>query len=662
MKLVIGTHYDGLFTTQEIGELNDSVFRNGNSIRVVASPRQENLGCVWNLNDDEFKKLTVTQARMIVEAVREIKTLPCLNDYIKENEHIFNMDAFFTPSPALKRNVISNFRKAISRFGYMSTDKAVGSIIDEEMKNKGWIVSMMRNHPNYNGNLQIVRKIKVKRPFDKRALHIFIDWAKDKTSEIYPEAHKQSPFGITNAETVGHLKDFLRNAKVLSGIELKLPDGTQINSEEQREFVRSELRKYKYEGWAPLSKEDFREFENIREAFNALYYYESDKLDASMARVLQRIFPETEQEIFGSITVTKEQAKAYKRMGLVEGKKLSKVIGAICRLAGIDKYQHEYTDHFVVDGEGRAKIVKDGYDQKYAALCDAISPKETEYLYVVSVHPTDYVYSSIGHKWSSCHTIDKLNVLNFVDNNGNATYHGMHSGGCMSYLLDGSTVITYVLPANAPLDALETQPKLKRQLWHIGHDKLIQSRLYPDGRDNDDAVADALNKQLRSIFEEIISECCAVENTWILSRDYKENIMETAKGAVHYEDYFHYDNAGIIVKYKGIKNSSMIEIGHAPICPYCGKPHQNTNSIMCSGMENRLECTDGHGEYVYVNGHLINLRYSDGEGYVRCVETGKWYEDKSAAEADGVFYSKDDLMWHQRIEGGELDSNMEVTA
>ena len=670
MKLVIGTNYDGLFTAQEIGELEESIFRNNSSVKVVASPRTENLGCIWSLNDEDFQELTVAQARMIIEAVPEMKTLSCLNDYIKENEHIFDMDAAFTPSPALKRNVISNFRNAIGRFGYMSTDKAVGSIIDEEMKNKGWIASMISSHPNYNGNLQIVRKIKVKRPFDGSALQEFVEWAQGIVREYYGAAHDQTVFGIKNGKTIDNLKEFLRCKPDYDGIEIRLPDGTQIKSAEERDAIRAELRSYRFlqfeSKYITLKRTDRRELHGIEEALNILRWYHSDTLDAPTARKLQKFFPEKQEDdaFFvddeGSGFPTKEQTKAYKRMGLVEGKKITKVIGAICRLACIDKYTHEYTDSFWADGDLRTKVVKDGYDQKYAALCDAISPKETEYTYVVSIHPTDYVYSAIGHKWSSCHTIDKLNMLNFVDHNGNATYHGMHSGGCMSYLLDGATVITYLLPANAPMDALETQPKLKRQLWHIGHDKMVQSRLYPDGRDNDCEATREANKQLRKIFEDIISECCNVESSWIIGHDYKCDVMTTVRGAVNYEDYFNYDDAGVIIKYKGIKNTNEIEIGHVPICPYCGQPHSNTNTIMCSGMEDRLECTNGNGHFINLDGRCISLTDSSGESYVRCVETGKWYESAAEAEADGVFLNNDDMMWHQKVVENEEEEIEEL--
>lgn len=124
-----------------------------------------------------------------------------------------------------------------------------------------------------------------------------------------------------------------------------------------------------------------------------------------------------------------------------EGQKKSRAIGKMCKKLGIDKHPD--------------------YNREYAKLCDAVNPLNIVRHTIISWNPVDYYTMSFGNSWASCHTIDKKNIRR-----GNENYSGCYSGGTISYMLDGVSVVFYTVDKQYDGEEFELQDKINRCMFH----------------------------------------------------------------------------------------------------------------------------------------------------------------------------------------------------
>lgn len=125
-------------------------------------------------------------------------------------------------------------------------------------------------------------------------------------------------------------------------------------------------------------------------------------------------------------------------------------------------------------------------ERAFAKYSDSVSTKEIEYKLVLSINPADFVTMSHGNSWRSCHSFQHSG--------------GWHSG-CLSYALDNSTMIAYVIPKNTD-GVYALQPKIKRLLFMLSEDRktLMSTKMYPDNTDMsarvvfDDTVLGIINE------------------------------------------------------------------------------------------------------------------------------------------------------------------------
>ena len=174
--------------------------------------------------------------------------------------------------------------------------------------------------------------------------------------------------------------------------------------------------------------------------------------------------------------------------------------------------------------------------------------------------------------------------------NGSHTYQGCYCGGTESYMLDESTIIVYTLPSDFDGEHPEYEDKIKRCVFYLGEDKLIQSRVYPDGRDGGEA---SLAGDIRKAVQKTVSELWEAPNYWENKQGVRacESVIIT-KG-VHYEDYSNYEdcNVSFMKRIDGYKNKKMIVVGHNPICPECGSVHKTEENIFCGDCsEDKMIC------------------------------------------------------------------------
>lgn len=274
------------------------------------------------------------------------------------------------------------------------------------------------------------------------------------------------------------------------------------------------------------------------DALDCLKYYKEQLLTEVMAERIKKSYPEIK--------------------GIAAGQKTSRAVNKICKLLGIDK--------------------RSGYEKEYAKYSDAINPLDQVRHTILSVNPVDYLLSSNGNSWSSCHTLDK--------NNPNG-YSGCHCSGTMSYLLDGTTMVYYQVDKEYDGNDLEFEPKIIRQMFHYKDGILIQGRLYPQCNDGQNSLYTPIRAQL----QKIIADCLVAPNLWR-----KKGGTEACCGVIHsegthYRDYSYQNECSVsrIVKMipKGRVDNRKMTVGHDIYCVKCGDWHDNESTLLCE------DCYDG---------------------------------------------------------------------
>lgn len=235
------------------------------------------------------------------------------------------------------------------------------------------------------------------------------------------------------------------------------------------------------------------------------------------------------------------------------GEKSSRVINRLCTYLNYHKHP--------------------AYNREFAKFADGLNPLMIKRHTVLSINPLDYLTMSFGNSWASCHTIDKQNKRGMPND-----YSGCYSSGTVSYMLDKVSMVFYTVDAAYNGNEYYNEPKINRQMFHYGEDKLVQGRLYPQCNDEDTDTY----KPYRNIVQDIMSVIFDFPNLWICKKGV-ENIRDyvfTTCGATHYEDYFQF-NACSVSLIKGRENEQRFNIGAEPICIECSCRHNTTDNINC---------------------------------------------------------------------------------
>jgi hypothetical protein len=280
-------------------------------------------------------------------------------------------------------------------------------------------------------------------------------------------------------------------------------------------------------------------------------------------------------------TISKETADKLNEMVPAvhahEGQKTSRVINKLCTYLGYNKHPN--------------------YNKEFAKYADSLSPLIIKRHTILSLNPLDYLTMSFGNSWASCHTIDKRNKRGMPN-----SYEGQYSSGTMSYMLDGASMVLYTVDSSYNGNDYWTQPKINRQMYHWGEEKLVQGRLYPQSCDYEGAEY----VPYRNIVQKIISDVFGFPNLWTLTKGSYEARKYIITEGTHYPDYSHFDNC-TLSRIKGSENEEYFTVGAEPICIECGHTHSEDECISCCSSPSGRECADcgceiDEDDAVYVNG------------------------------------------------------------
>ena len=298
-----------------------------------------------------------------------------------------------------------------------------------------------------------------------------------------------------------------------------------------------------------------------------LRYYKEQLLDSEMAEMIKQSYPDIK--------------------GIAAGQKTSRAVNKICKLLGVNK--------------------REDYEREYAKYSDAINPLDVVRHTILSVNPVDYLLSSNGNSWSSCHTLDKNNPNGFS---------GCHCSGTMSYLLDGTTMVYYQVDKEYDGNDLEFEPKIIRQLFHYKDGILVQGRLYPQCNDGKNSLYTPIRAQL----QKIIADCLVAPNLWRKKGGASACCSVINSEGTHYRDYECQSECSVskIVKMipKGRVDNRHMTVGHDIYCVKCGDWHDMESTLLCE------DCHDNYGDSGSHRCCDCGDRYDEDEMY--CIN-GEWY-------------------------------------
>lgn len=203
----------------------------------------------------------------------------------------------------------------------------------------------------------------------------------------------------------------------------------------------------------------------------------------------------------------------------------------------------------------------------------------------LSIDPVDYLLMSLNRSgWSSCHTLHR-------EEEGSRSW-GCYSAGTMSYMCDRATLIGF-RHSGTLYDYKINKVKFKEysKNWRevIYYDNkthaFIASRQYPYSDEN-------ISKELRTMFEEILSNKFGFENRWkVINSGIGKYIDDCQE--LHYNDMLNdYSGKMCYPQAENLDTVCFDCIGSSPICPICGENDlDEANKPFCS------YCDDGEDDY-----------------------------------------------------------------
>ena len=489
---------------------------------------------------------------------------------LTEIKPVFPMNTTYIPTEEEIDRLVEGFKR-LNKYGYTMTDTGIKYILREFFKNKGWIIDLMKNHPNYvDGKYQIVFNESYPRELNYDGCHEFGNWIRNRRREVLKEA--EMPEGAPSYEEIRkQLRDLDYYISRMMELNNKSEMKVNLGGYDIEHFIDE---KTKYLGYKDLYSDATKYTIMDGVAYTPESVMAMNKL-SELSRILRTYS--------GESTINEcvaEDLNDNCDASSVAGQKLSRAVNKILIACGMDTLQDVYF--------GDTLTMK-GKEKAFAAFADAVSPGVFTRPTIISCNPIDFLTMSFGNSWQSCMTIDKQNMRGI---DGEHTYRGTKSGGTLSYMMDSATLMLYTVSSSYTGNEWEFEDKITRNLFHIGHDKVIQGRVYPQTTDG----AENVYSKLRGVFQKKLKECLRLDNaiTWSVSSGVTACDRNTVSCGVHYRDYITFDNCNVsYMIVDGVKHKlvNKIVIGHDSICPCCGREHSNDENIMCGACEdNELYC------------------------------------------------------------------------
>lgn len=457
-------------------------------------------------------------------------------------------------------------------------------------RNKGWLYNLFSKHPNYDGEGRIIfPETEMVRKINLSQIVIFEKWITEQINNIVRSNRLDKPISYTELKNgVQKLNNIVNLIEDCHKYRIKASYFGESIAELNKDIYRFKelIRMYLTPGY-----KQYWITSHEKVIISSDFYSKIEAYENSFNLIFNNV---QKNHICTKELADKINALIYSynpKLNAAEGLKLSRLVGRLCKDLGIDRVTDIQNDH-----QGRPKDY--GYNYQFALFADAINPLSVKKTFVLSINPLDFYTMSFGNSWASCHTIDKENKRDSSN-----TYEGQYSSGTESYMLDDSSIIAYYREAD--LDEKHKYDKIKRCVFYLGEDKIIQSRVYPDGRDGGEVN---IAKDMRELAQNIISNLLDIPNYWSVKSGTGPCVEVIYTQGTHHPDYQHYSdcNVSYAKRIDGFLNYKTITVGHDPICPKCGIQHSRNDNILCE------DC----------------YREDDYDGYCNCCGAGYYQDDE----------------------------------
>lgn len=409
--------------------------------------------------------------------------------------------------------LVTDMMSLLKKYRHRCTEHGVCELLDKYFKNKESLIKIISSSKNYIGDMRISIEKEFERKISPAEINVFF-------ASFYGQFN-QNLFVRYKDDNGKTFNDYLDTGKLLFDLN-NLPSAkdqkTRINKLGQFDYTRQCIKG---------SLEKYNKFNQDTSTFRSIY-----------SSTLQRNY-----------TINGIELKS--------GTKTSRAFNKICVHHGVDKLAPQ-----TVKVERNGVMVEKEiypYDKLFARYSDLVSGLVRKSDFIISVNPLDYLMMSNGVSWRSCHMIDG----------------GMYQGGCLSYLLDKTSIATFVIDKEDK--PIHLTPRLYRQMIHYDDGMFMQNRLYPQGNDG----ATNLYEKFRDYVAEEFSELLNVERKWKVECGYNTCGNHVSSSGKHYKDYLHNDSCAIFyleAKKDSIKDHVM-RVGHDGICPYCGETYSSSNYL-----------------------------------------------------------------------------------
>ena len=259
-------------------------------------------------------------------------------------------------------------------------------------------------------------------------------------------------------------------------------------------------------------------------------------------------------------------------------------------------------------------------ERRYTEWTESLALQKRNYRFLLSVNPADYLLMSYGNSWTSCHII----APHISRSDG--THGGCYKAGCLSYMVDKMTTISFVVPEKTTDEEITLKPKIARRVVFINNNELsyFASRIYPY------AENEVYRKMFKETTETLLTDVFKGEVTESLGYGWRTaSAYVVQEDDLHYPDYDRFSSTGDSAGFReGYAGSLHFTAGKKPFCIKCGNHTIQTSDGLscewCKGNrredqpeddeEEDVECEYCQGFYARDDSHHIDT--TNGEAWV----------------------------------------------
>lgn len=410
--------------------------------------------------------------------------------------------------------LVDRIMELLTKYGHRNSEHGVCTMLDEYFTNKKDLIDLFITSDNYAGDMRIVFDVELVRENSAGEISRFCD-----------------QFGNKIGAKRALIKYQDANGKKISDY-LKIGVG-KINADDlEKEEIVTKLNK------AAENLSAFNDDGSTRESLSAYNNFMNSICNNGMRYISTPVLDEYHVSVLNS-------RADYK---LASGMKTSRAFNRICTYYKLNE--------------------KAEYNKLFAQYSDMVNVGMRKLKFFISVNPLDYLTMSFGNSWASCHTIDRNNRRGMPN-----AYSGGYCGGTLSYMLDKTSIITYV-HSSIPEDVEEG--KIYRNMFHYGGGVLIQGRVYPQGNDGNTDLYKVFRGFVQKEFASLLN---LNANIWVRKSGSVSSCVNSS--GVHYRDYTCFSSCNVSYpKERGDTITNwVVNIGHDGICPHCGEEYSTCGGL-----------------------------------------------------------------------------------